>query len=129
MGPPPTGRRRLLALLLASVVVTRMLLASGAGVLASATATLASTASGGDGGKEGRVRLLWLVNGGHQVGLLAVHSPQLVGFGDEEPNILVVVFTQHDAELGRKAAQEQVGEEEAGLLSAGAELQHGGEQL
>ena len=96
---------------------------------ATATATLASTASSGDGGEEGRIRLLWLVNGGHQVGLLAVHSPQLVGFGDEEPNILVVVFTQHDAELGRKAAQEQMCEEEAGLLSAGAELQHGGEEL
>ena len=41
----------------------------------------------------------------------------------------MVVFTQHDTELGRKAAQEQMCEEEAGLLSAGAELQHGGEQL
>ena len=99
---------------------------------ATATATLSSTASlssRGNHGEKGRVRLLWLVNGGHQVGLLAVHSPQLVGFGDEEPNILVVVFTQHDAELGRKAAQEQVSEEKTGLLSTWAKLQHGGEQL
>ena len=34
-----------------------------------------------------------------------------------------------DAGLGRKVAQEEMSEEEAGLLSAWAELQHGGEEL
>ena len=57
--------------------------------------------SGGDSGKQGGVVFHWLLDGGHQVGLLAVHGPQLVSLGDEEPNILVVVFTQHDAELSR----------------------------
>ena len=88
---------RLLGLLLASVVVTRLLLASGAGVLAFAMATTSSTASlssGGDGGEKRRVLLHRLFHGGYQVGLLAVHGPQLVGFSDEEPNILVVVFAQ-----------------------------------
>ena len=87
----------LLALLLASVVVTRLLLASGAGVLAFATATTSSTASlssGGDGGEKRRVLLHRLLYSGYQVRFLAVHGPQLVGFSDEEPNILVVVFAQ-----------------------------------
>ena len=59
--------------------------------------------------------------------LLAVHGPQLVGFVDQEPHILVVVLSQHDAELGGQPAKEEVGEEEASLLSVGAELQHGGQ--
>ena len=65
-------------------------------------ATTTSTASmtfGGDGGELGGVIFYWLLHSGHQVGLLAVHGPQLVGLVDEEPHILVVVFTQHDAEL------------------------------
>ena len=87
MGPPPTGRR----------------LTAGAAGLCCGYQAAAGLCHGPPGlhGKEGRVRLLWLVHGGHQVGLLAVHGPQLVGLGDEEPNILVVVFTQHDAELSR----------------------------
>ena len=124
--------RRLLGLLLASVVVTRLLLASEARLLAFATPTtssMASLSSGGDGSEKRRVLLHWLFHGGYQVGLLAMHGPQLVGLSDEEPNILVVVFTQHDAELGRKTAQEKMCEEEAGLLSAWAELHNGGEEL
>ena len=69
---------RLLALLLVSVVVTRLLLTSGAGLLAFATATTSSTASlssRGNSGKQGRVILHWLLHGGHQVGLLAMHGP------------------------------------------------------
>ena len=78
--------------------------AIGAGLLAFATATTSSTtslSSGGDGGEKRRVLLHWLLHSGYQVGLLAVHGPQLVGLSDEDPNILVVVFAQHDAELGR----------------------------
>ena len=91
--------------------------------------SLASLSSGGDSGKKRGVLLYRLFHGGYQVGLLALHGPQLVGLSDEEPNIPVVVFAQHDAELGRKAAQEKMCEEEAGLLSAWAELQHGSEEL
>ena len=105
------------------MVVTGLLLASGDGLLAFAAATAtvstsASLSSGGDSGKKRRVLLHRLLYSGYQVGLLAVHGPQLVRFSDEEPNILVVVFAQHDAELGRKGAQEEMCEEEAGLLSA-----------
>ena len=74
------GLLALLALLLASVVVSRLLLASGAGLLAFATATLSSTASlssGGDGGENEKRRVLLhrLLHGGYQVRLLAVHGP------------------------------------------------------
>ena len=41
----------------------------------------------------------------------------------------MVVFTQHDAELGREAAEEQMCEEDVRLLTAWASFQHGGEEL
>ena len=72
-----TGRLLgLLAVLLTSVAVTR--LASGAVLLAFTVATMSSAASmtsGGDSGEQGGVVLHWLLHGGHQVGLLAVHGP------------------------------------------------------
>ena len=117
-------------LLLTFVVATRLLLASRAVMLASPTATTAtisspaSMTSGGDGGKQGGVVFHWLLDGGHQVGLLAVHGTQLVRLVDQQPHVLMVVFTQHDAQLRRQPAHEEVGEEEAGLLSARAKLQY-----
>ena len=69
-------------------------------VPAAATAAVAAAPGGDDGDQEG-VLLNWLVDGGNQVGFLAVHGPQLVGFGDEEPQALVVVFSQHDPKLRR----------------------------
>ena len=99
-----TGRLLgLLALLLAAVVTARLLLAPGAGLLASgitaATSSSATMPSGGDGGDKGGVLFHCLVNGGPQVGLLAVHGPQLVSLGDKQPHILMVIFTQHDVQL------------------------------
>ena len=41
----------------------------------------------------------------------------------------MVVFTQHDAELGREAAEEQVREEDVRLLTAWASFQHGSKEL
>ena len=92
----------LLGLLLATVVTARLLLAPGAGLLASGTTAAMSslaTPSGGDGSDKGGVFFHCLVKGGHHVGLLAVHGPQLVSLGDEQPHILIVIFSQHDAQL------------------------------
>ena len=89
--------------LLAAVVTDRLLLAHGAGLLASGTtattSSSATTPSGGDSGDKGGVFFHCLVYSGHHVGLLAVHGPQLVSLGDEQPHILMVIFSQHDAQL------------------------------
>ena len=120
-------------MLLVAVMTARLLLAPGAGLLASCTmATMSFTAassSGGNCGDKERVFFHSLLHGGHHVGLLAVHGPQLFGLGDEQPHILVFFFPQQDVQLCRQLAQEQVGEEQTGLLAAGTELQHGSEKL
>ena len=86
-----------------AVVAARLLLAPRAGLLTSGTmaamSSTATTPSGGDGGDNGGVSFHCLVNGSHYVGLLAVHGPKLVSLGDQQPHILVVIFSQHDAQL------------------------------
>ena len=103
--PPPTGYRKTAgAVGGAADLCCCYQAACGAFLLAftaATTSSVASMTSGGDGGEQGGVVFHWLLHGGHQVGLLAVQGPQLVGLVDEEPHILVVVFTQHDAELSR----------------------------
>ena len=90
-------------MLLAAVATARLLLAPRAGLMAScipaATSSMATTSSRGDGGDKGGVILHSLLHGGHHVGLLAVHVPQLFSLCDEQPHILVVNFSQHDAQL------------------------------
>ena len=86
----------LLAVLLTSVVVTR--LASGDVLLAFTAATttsMASMTSGGDSSEHGGVVFYWLLHDGHQVGLLAVRGPQLVG--------LVGAELQHGGEELRRS--------------------------
>ena len=45
------------------------------------------------------------------------------------PEVGVVVLSQYDVELLEQPLQEEILEEEAGLLSSGANFQHDGQQL
>ena len=96
-----------------------------------AMATAASTATVVAADRYGRYSVLhgfrYSVHGGHHVvRLFGMDGPQSVG---RLPEVSVVVFSQYDVELLEQPLQEEILEEEAGLLSSGANFQHNGQQL
>jgi hypothetical protein len=58
-----------------------------------------------------------------------VESPKGVSFLGHVPRVLMVVLSQHDAQLRRKTLQEEMGEEDAGLVAPWAQFQHSSQQL
>jgi hypothetical protein len=56
--------------------------------------------------------------------LVAVDSPQLVCLDSDSPQIIIVIFTQHDAEMAGQRLSEEEEEEWAGLVARGANLHH-----
>jgi hypothetical protein len=58
-----------------------------------------------------------------------MQGPEGVGLLGHIPRVLVVVLAEHNPQLGRQPLQEQMGEENAGLVPPRAQLQHSSEQL
>jgi hypothetical protein len=60
---------------------------------------------------------------------VGVDSPQLVRLQGDSADVLIAVFTQHDAQEAGEALKEEEKKERAGLMPSGAQLQHLMKQL
>ncbi len=82
-----------------------------------------------DSGDGRRLRGCRFNRGDSPVLLVSVNGPQLVRLHGDGADVIVVVFTQHDAQEAGETLKKEEEKERAGLVPSGAQLQHLVEQL